>query len=506
MKLLTHIKGKAKATLLTLVAIALPLAGIVNAQSSQVLMEGNTEALNVTAGETEYSDSTDAMVDDVVQVQVWLHNREMPEAANAENTRVAIDVPNDQGITQVITGTISADNANTVVDDTTLNLSLERARVEYMEGTAKYRYNAGAAEGRDECKTGLEYPADDCYETIEISDDIALSDSGVNLDDYRGGTLNGCNAYHETVTIQVRVIADVVSVNKFVRHAGEGADDWSTSTEAVPGDELEYLIRFRNEGNSELEDIMVGDNLPKYHTYIDGTTWLINSNNPDGRNLDNDNITTGGINVGNYGPGATGYVWFTSELDPLAGYERCNQTYDLRNVGVVRPAGMNEFYNTAQALVSVECDEEEEEPTESALVCEQLSASNQGDGVFQFTTSFDTSGDDADQDLYVYDFGDGKDVTTNDNPYTHTYDEPGTYTVRVSVRGTVDGETVTETSDACSITVTVPDDEDHEDPENPRNPEEPTELPSTGPASIAGLFTITTLMSAAAHRVVTRRS
>lgn len=504
MKLFTHIKGKAKATLITLVAVALPLAGIVQAQSNDVLLEGNTQSLNVTAGETEYSDSTDAKVDEVVQVQVWLHNQLMPEAENAENTRVAIDVPNDQGETQVVTGTISADNANTVVDDTTLNLSLERARVEYMEGTAKYRYNAGAAEGRTECETGMDYPADDCYETIEISDDIALSDDGVNLDDYRGGSLKGCNAHHETVTIQVRVVADVVSVNKFVRHAGEGSDDWTTSTEADPGDVLEYMIRFKNEGNSRLEDVVVADNLPKYHKYIDGSTQLMSGAFPNGTNITSDNIVSGGIDVGNYQSGAVGYVMFEAEIAPIGAYDECNLTYDLRNVGIVQPAGMNEHYNTAQVLVRVDCaEEDEEEPVEQALVCEMLDVSHVSGNTYEFTTSFATSGG-ATQDAFIYNFGDGSnELTTDQNPYRYTYDEAGTYTIRVAVRGEVDGSTEQVTSDACRATVKISEDPKEEQPEEP---EQPTELPVTGPASIAGLFTMTTLMSAAAHRVITRRS
>ncbi len=493
---------KAKASMLVLAAIALPLVGIANAQSASVVIEGNTQSLNVTSGETEYSNSTDAMVDEVVQVQVWLHNREMPEAENAENTTVQIDVPNEQGETQVITGTISSDNSNTIVDDTTLGLSLERARVEYMEGTAKYRYNVGAAEGREECETGMDYPADDCYDTITISDDV-VSEDGVNLDNYRGGPLVGCNAHHETVTIQVRVVADVVSVNKYVREAGSGAEDWSTSITAEPGDELEYLIRFRNEGNSELRNVMVADNLPKYHKYIEGSTWLLNSNNPDGRNLDNDNVARGGINVGHYGSGATGFVWFTAELAPLAGYEKCNLTYDLRNVGIVQPEGMHEHYNTAQALVRVDCAEEEVTPGE--LVCEELQATAMGEGVYQFTASARTSGD-ANVDTFVYNFGDGSnELVTDQTTVEHTY-EPGTYTARVAVRGNVDGESTEVTSDECrvSFTVSVKD-----EPEEPRQPEEqpelPDRLPDTGMGGIVGLFTLTSVAGAMAHRVFTAR-
>src|SRR5690606_21972011 len=139
-------------------------------------------------------------------------------------------VPNSQGKTQVINGTSRSDNGNTISDNTTVNLSLERARVEYIPGTAKFRYNKGAADGDKSCQTGTQFPPERCYTTVKISDNVVTSAEGVNLDDVRGGPLTGCNAYHETVTIQVRVVADVVSVNKYVRHVGQGADDWKTST------------------------------------------------------------------------------------------------------------------------------------------------------------------------------------------------------------------------------------------------------------------------------------
>ena len=502
MKFLNNIQAKAKASLIALLLLALPLVGIVHAQSASVLLEGNTQSLNVTAGETEYSNETSAMVDEVVQVQVWLHNRLMPDAEQAENTTVQIGVPNEQGETQVITGTISADNANTVVDDTTLNLSLERARVEYMEGTAKYRYNAGAAEGRAECETGMDYPADDCYETISISDDI-VSTGGVNLDEYRGGNLRGCNAHHETVTIQVRVVADVVSVNKFVRHAGQGSDDWTTSTNAKPGDLLEYMIRFRNEGNTRLENVVVADNLPKYHKYIDGSTKLMSGAFPDGTDITSDNLTTGGIDVGNYAVGAVGYVMFQAELAPLAGYEKCNLTYDLRNVGIVKPEGMHEHYNTAQVLVRVDCAEEELQPGQ--LVCEQLEATHRGDGRYRFTASARTVGNATFND-FVYSFGDGSnDLITDQTTVEHTYAEPGSYTARVTVRGVVDGEATEVSSDACRVNITISEDDEEEPQPRPEQPERPVTLPETGMGGIVALFTLTSTLSAIAHRAVTAR-
>lgn len=344
---------------------ALPLVGTVQATTN--LMEGHVKSKNITAGDAEYKDVTNAKVDEVVQVQLWHHNRENPAGEKVKNTKVKFDVPSTSGKKQVITGTSSSDNGNTIQDTTTVHLSLERARLDYIEGSAKFRYNKGAAEGDKSCHTGFEYPAERCYATVSISDEVVKG--GVNLDQYRGGPLTGCNAYHETVIIQVRAMADAVSVNKFVRHEGGGVDDWKTSISAQPGDRLEYMIRFKNEGNTKLNDVIVGDNLPKYHRYVEGTTMLSNSNYPSGVKINSDNLTKGGINVGNYKPGAVGLVWFTAELNDIEAYEKCGK-YDLRNVGIVKPKGMVEYYNTAKVDINVVC-EEDEKPEQPEVKGEQ---------------------------------------------------------------------------------------------------------------------------------------
>lgn len=363
MKLSTAItvaKSMQKKLLASLLVTTLALSsvgGFATAQN-QVRWEGWTKSLNATNGETQYKDVTNAKVDEVVQVQLWHHNRENPAGTQAQNTRVKFTVPSGQGKTHTITGTSSADNAPTITDTTTINTTLDRNKLDYIEGSAKFRYNKGAAEGDKSCQTGFEYPPERCYATVSISDEVV--NSGVNLDAIRGGKLRGCNAFHETVTIQVRVKADVVSVNKYVRHAGEGADDWETSTEAKPGDDLEYKIRFKNEGNTQLDDVVVGDNLPKYHEYISGSTKLYNGNHPDGMNISSDNIHQGGINVGNYGVGSVGYVIIRVKLADENAFEKCG-VHDLRNVGIVRPKDMVDHYNTAQVLVKVKCKPGQEE-------------------------------------------------------------------------------------------------------------------------------------------------
>ncbi len=471
--------------------LAVSLFGFVQAvTSAPVLMEGHVQSLNVTAGQTTYQDTTSAKIDEVVQVQLWHHNREMPTGEKAKNTVVKFGVPNQQGKTQVISGSSTSDNGNTISDTTTVNLSVDRARVEYIPGTAKFRYNKGAASGDVSCQTGVDFPPERCYTTVTISDNVVSG--GVNLDSVRGGPLTGCNAFHETVTIQVRVKADVVSVNKYVRHKGQDASAWKVSTTAKPGDELEYLIRFKNEGNTQLRDVKVGDNLPKYNSYVNGTTMLQNGENPNGVKITSDNITKGGIDVGHYNPGAVGYVWFGAKLDPISAYEKCG-TYDVRNVGVVRPAGMNEFYNTAQVLIDVECKEEPKSPVYSCDLLEVKKLT--GRKVEAKLAKYTAAGGATFKDVN-YDFGDGQTLLTNKTTVEHEYAKDGTYSVRATVRFNVDGKVVSHTSDNCvkSVSFTTP-------PTTPPT----TSLPNTGPGDVAAVFALTTVLGAAAHRFVLSR-
>lgn len=351
----------AAALVVSVSSVAGPLA-TASAMAGNVRIEGQVQVANVTAGDTGYKDSVNAMVDDVVKVQVWYHNKENHDSGKvAKNLKVGINIPTTAGKSQTIAGKISADNSNTVNDNAQVNLSLDNAYLEYVEGSAKWRHNKGAAEGRKECQTGAKaVPTNDphkCYVTETISDQIVKSGTGLKLED-----LEPCFAHEATVTVLMRVKADAIKVNKYVSHHDGDSNvknnDWTTKNSAKPGDKLDYMIRFENKGNTTLNNVVVGDNLPDYLEYVPGSTVVINGNNPNGIAAGTDNVYNGGIRVGNYKPGAAGYVVFTVRVNDMEAFEKCG-TYTLKNVGVVRPEGMNEYYNTAWTDVSIECKEGE---------------------------------------------------------------------------------------------------------------------------------------------------
>lgn len=158
-------------------------------------------------------------------------------------------------------------------------------------------------------------------------------------------------------TASGRAVKDdpVLNVNAYARHLGGGVSDWTTDLSAHPGDTLEFLIRFKNERSGRPLDVIVGDNLPKYVAYVAGSTRLRNGNNPQGTQIGNDNITRGGIDVGNYSRGSAGYVWFEVKLDPATSYDKCGGQYDLRNVGLAKAHKVDVIYNTTRVRVGVPC-------------------------------------------------------------------------------------------------------------------------------------------------------
>src|SRR5690554_2886278 len=128
--ILRNIRSKLAILLVTLMSIV--GFGAMTAANSN-LMEGNTRSLNVTRGQTQYQQTTNASDDEVVQVQVWLHNRENPAGERANNTVVRVAVPQNQpGTNQNITGTITSDNFNTVTDTTRVVLDDATSSIEYI--------------------------------------------------------------------------------------------------------------------------------------------------------------------------------------------------------------------------------------------------------------------------------------------------------------------------------------------------------------------------------------
>ncbi len=482
MKSIFHLPKKLSSKLALLLVTAVSVAGFgVNAVANSNLMEGNVQSLNVTRGQTAYQDTTSASDGEVVQVQVWFHNRENPNGEQANNTTVKVSIPENQpGQSQNITGTVTSDNFNTMTDTTTVALSDAKSSIDYIPGTAKYRYNKGAADGDQTCETGFDYAPERCYATVSISDNII--DSGVNLQSIRKQTLRGCNAHHETVTVQVRVKTPKpgIKIDKQVRV--KGTSEWMTSNTAKPGETVEYKITYQNAGTTTHEAVEIRDNLPPNVTYVPGTTVLSNTG---GKKTVADGVATSGIIIGNYLPGGGAYVYFDAKM-PAADKLACGTTL-FRNVAVAQPKGMNEFYNTADTRVEKKC-----QPNQPSYVCESLTIEKLGGRKVRVTVKAPASNGATFKHISL-NFGDNtQPKVTNQLVNEYEYAKDGTYKIAATAVFTVNGEDKSVSSDACAASVTFGE-------------VTPPELPSTGTGSLIGLFTVVTLAAAAAHSYISRK-
>jgi uncharacterized repeat protein (TIGR01451 family) len=434
--------------------------------AATVRLEGSLGVANVTRNETVYNESASASYDEVLKVQVYYHNREDPTSDKVANDlRIKLNVPTTAGKSQTISGTISSPDANTVNDSVAINLDREDAYLEYIPGSAVWKHNKGTNEN---------------VQIVEekISDEVVYGGTGLVLEDAKP-----CFNFDATVTILVRVRVPGIKIDKKTRVKGQ--TEWKTENTAKAGETVEYLLSYQNAGNTTHNSVLIRDNMPPKVTYVPGSTKLTNGA---GTKSVADGVTTTGISVGNYGPGSGAHVVFEAKM-PTQDKLACGVTR-FRNVGIARPEGMNEFYNTASTNVNKECAEQPKKP-----ICEALELKKLDGRKVSATVKYAANG--ATFKNVTYNFGDNTQVVVTDKTTVeHTYAADGTYTVSASVRFSVNGVDQVVNSDNCAKTVTF---------SPTTTTTTTTTLPKTGAGSVIGLFAATSAIGAAAHSVISRR-
>lgn len=418
-RLFNSFRKKLAAASIIAIAATLPLA--VSA-ADMVKIEADTTVANATksAGTMNWGQTTTASYEEVVAVQVVYNNTEDPSSTkDAQNLHVKINIPTTAGTNQTVTTKVTSDNSNTVDGSATVTLDRADAYLQYIPGTATWKH-ADTANGP-------------MTVTEAVSDDVVLGANGLNL-----GNEHPCQA--GSIVVQARVMVPGVSIDKTVRV--KGTQNWATSITAKAGESVQYMIEYKNTGNSEEKAVVIADKLPTGVSYVAGTTKLANDAAPNGNNVA-DGIVGGGISVGDYAPGANAFVMFEATLpseDKLA----CGDNL-LRNIATAQPAGMNYYYNTADVTVHRDC----QPPKTPVYSCDLLTLS-QNDHTVTANVTY-TAKDGATYKSTSISWGDG---TTNGET-SHTYTKDGEYNVVASVTFDVNGEAKTVTSDGCKKTVTI---------------------------------------------------
>ncbi|MBP9738499.1 DUF11 domain-containing protein [Candidatus Saccharibacteria bacterium] len=275
-------------------------------------------------------------------VRVYAHNNAATSLnLTALNTRVKANVPTTTGKNVMISGFVSADNAQPkeVWDDIKLS-STQNFNIAYVPGSARI-YNNGYAAG------GAGKPLPDSIVTS------AGAQIGYNGAD---GKVPGCFQYANYVYFKVKpqfAAPNTYKVEKSVRKSG--TTEWTQSVAAKAGDKVDYLVKYQNTGQVMQDKVVVVDKLPNGMTLVPNSTFLKNSNHPgdDFKPANQTGIVDGGLSIGNHTAGSGSYVKF-SALVPAEAKLLCGPN-TLKNWAYGAPAGSEASNDDADVTVTKEC-------------------------------------------------------------------------------------------------------------------------------------------------------
>jgi uncharacterized repeat protein (TIGR01451 family) len=216
-------------------------------------------------GGTSYVDPLAAKAGDIVEVALYYHNGVIDSTAT--NTIAQAVLGNENSTTHVITGSLQADNApkvtGTIVDgkeigkkDLTITTD-SNTTLQFVPGSVRLlRCNNAAATSSTDCPLAqINFPS--------TSNPDSIVTTGVNI-----GSVQGCFQYSGYVLFNVKLNGTVapqpatLQVKKLVRRVNS-TDAFATSTNANPGDQLQYEILVTNIDNStSATNVMLQDILP----------------------------------------------------------------------------------------------------------------------------------------------------------------------------------------------------------------------------------------------------
>jgi uncharacterized repeat protein (TIGR01451 family) len=280
-------------------------------------------------------------------VRMYVHNNAAKELnLVAKNVRASAAISKETGKENFISAFISADNANPqkIWDDVKLT-SNKNFNLVYVPGSATWHNNGvgSAPEG------------------AKLSDNIVTSTGALLGHTALNGEMPGCYEYSGFVYFRVKPqFAEQPNYTIEKKVSKHGANKWVENYEAKPGETVDYLINYKNTGDSQLDNVVIKDMLPNHIKYVKGSSVLGNSHHPNGIKTD-DGVTVKGLNVGSYKPGANAWIIFSAKV---AGKDKlpCGKT-NLNNVARVT---VNDSYkeDNAHVIVKRVCQPGEKPPTE----------------------------------------------------------------------------------------------------------------------------------------------
>lgn len=381
----------------------------------------------------------------------------------ATNTRVNANIPATTGTSASIQGAVMSDNATPqkVWDNVVLN-SANRFNVGLVPGSARYYNNINNTTGftlPDSISSAAGTPVG--YETMD-------------------GNVPGCFKYSGFAYFNVKIYGETTAdftVQKQVRKHAEGqTGNWSKNITAKAGDKIDYMIEYKNTGQTIQNNVVVKDSLPNNVSYIAGSSDLTNSATPNGVKISDNVTTTSGVNINSYSAGANAFVYFESTIGAEKDLPQCGNNVLRNTASVITDYGTKQ--DTADVVVDKKCI------NKASYSCDALQANKISQLEYSFNVNL--SNDKATAREVTIDFGDGQNAvrSVGSLPVSHTYAAPGQYTVTAKASFDVNGQTVKDvSSDACKVVI---DTEVTPTTTNSGTAATPSSIASTGPAEVFG--------------------
>lgn len=290
----------------------------------------------------KYSDNVIAEPGAEYEVQVFFHNN---AAANlndatgrtiAQNIRLKMEnLPASitKGQSAMIKGIITVPNGTPQeVWDTAYIQTKETVSIRYIHGSARL-HNAGALNNK------------------LISDEALFGKAGGTFIGYnKWGLLPGCNEYSGNITFRIRIDKASYDMNKSVSR--DGANDYKSHIDAIPGETLDFKIHFKNTGTTILRNVSAYDLLGKGMIFIPGTTRVFNASHPNGT-FEKDNLFKNGFNIGDYAGGQDATITYKVKLSEDETIFPCGDTVVENNSAVA--IDVLTIHDKVQVKVHREC-------------------------------------------------------------------------------------------------------------------------------------------------------
>lgn len=348
-------------------------------------------------------------------VRMYVHNN---AAANlglvANDVTARFVLPVDTGRSIKVDGSITSSNATpTMVYDGATFTGTEDFNLAYVANTLKFENNG--------FPNGTALP-----ESI-------FDNRGALLGyDKLDGKIPGCFQYDGYVSFKVKpqfAPKNDFEMSKQVRKAGETG--WKETANVKPGDTVDFLIGYKNIGNTHQQNVAVKDILPAGLTYVEGSSNLRNSTNPNGLKIDDNIVRQSGTNIGGYLPGANAYVTFQAKVADNNSLPQCGENKLINKAHVIVDGGYKE--DKAEVVVPKECK------PEAKYTCDSLTVTRIERTKFKFETKYTAENVTLKKIEYVIRDESGKEIARQTSD-TYTQTTIGKYTVQAIVTVTVDGQ------------------------------------------------------------------